>query len=171
MKNKQLQIIIDADIARASGVSQHPVSSNARKLLDGVMSNGHCAIMCPTLRSEWNKHKSLYSRRWLSSMIAKRKVTFVKHSGTIKDEIENKIPEGKRKNIMIKDVHLIDQALKGSKLIASNDNNARIEFCKISKIIPVIKSVIWVHSVSDKDFIEKYLIKTCLVPDDLYLCQ
>jgi hypothetical protein len=52
MANKPLSLVIDADIARSSGFSEHPNSSSARILLENVRHNGHYAAMSPTLRAE-----------------------------------------------------------------------------------------------------------------------
>lgn len=73
-----ISIVIDADIARSSGTSEHPVSSGSRALLDSVTKNGHKIVICPKLMNEWKNHRSLFARKWLASMIAKRKVKFIK---------------------------------------------------------------------------------------------
>jgi hypothetical protein len=95
---RTLIIVIDADIARSSGTSEHPVSSNARKLLNLVRSEGHHIAMCPMLRAEWKKHQSGYAARWLSSMIAKRKVKFITHESELKVYIETNVANIKCKD-------------------------------------------------------------------------
>lgn len=169
MKNNVLHIVIDADIARSSSTTEHPVSSHARKVLDEVKSHGHILVMCPKLNEEWKKHRSSYATKWLASMFAKRKVKVKSYNSDTRSHVETNVVDGKIKDIAVKDVHLIDIALSESKIITSNDNNARIAFCEIGKDYKIIQKVIWLHSVTDADFISSYLVKKCVVPETLYL--
>jgi hypothetical protein len=164
-----LNIVVDADVARASGRSEHPASSNSRKLLDEIMSYKHIVPMCSTLRSEWRKHNSLYAKKWFASMIARKKIKFVQPNCDVKDYILLHVPNGKVKSIAIKDAHLIDIALNDGLFVASNDDNARKAFCTISATYKNIQSIIWVNSINDQKFITKYLSKKCTVPNKFYL--
>ena len=170
MPIRKLSIVIDADIARASGLSEHPVSKNSRKLLEHIMKCGHSIPMCPTLRREWNKHRSNYAKRWLASMIAKKRVKFVEDKNScIKNYISQNMEEGKLKQITIKDAHLVDLALIEDKLVISNDDIARAAFCEISKNCLEITPIIWLNAVSNREFILQYLSRNCYVPENLYL--
>jgi hypothetical protein len=164
-----LSLVIDADIARASGISEHPTSSSARILLENVRNNGHCAAMSPTLLEEWKQHKSLFASKWLASMVAKKKVKFIRPDSAVATHIADNIIDEKVKKIAIKDAHLIDGALSQSKIILSNDNNARRAFCSISTEYGPMTTVVWFHSVSDKAFISRYLQSVCFVPGGYYL--
>src|SRR5262245_14829330 len=124
-----LLFIVDADIARSSGTSEHPISSGSRRLLDGLAQAGHKAAMCPVLRQEWKKHQSGFATRWLASMVAKKRVVFVNPTTEIRDFIETNVVESKEKDIAVKDAHLIDAALIADKIVTSNDDNARAAFC------------------------------------------
>jgi hypothetical protein len=167
--SKSLNIVIDADIARSSGTSENPTSSSARKLLDLVKDEGHFVVMCPILRAEWNKHKSIYSKIWLSSMIARKKVKFITHESKIKQFIEENIFDEKLREIASKDSHLVDAALLEDKFITSNDCHARKAFCEISAHHKVLEELVWLHSCLDYDFIEKYLSKRFFIPQDKFL--
>jgi len=169
MPTRTLNIVVDADIARASGTSEHPVSSGARKVLDNITQTGHSAAMCPILMSEWRRHRSGYATKWLSSMIAKKRIKFVSPGSETKTFIENSSVDERTKEVSVKDAHLVDSALAESNLIASNDNIARNAFCLISPLLRNIESVIWLHSVNDKDFLESYLTRSCFVPEQYYL--
>ena len=164
-------IIIDADIARSSGLSIHPVSSGSRALLETVAKNGHAAAICPTLMAEWKKHRSLFATKWLASMIAKKKVIFIKPEQQIIVEIEAHLNDLKKKSIAEKDSHLIDAALASDKIIASNDDVARNVFCELSVSCGNIKKIKWFNAVSDRDFVNNYLSSDCFVPEQYYILQ
>lgn len=164
MPSNKLKLVVDADIARSSGTTEHPISSNARILLDMMMSNGHYIVMCPTLNAEWKKHRSNYATRWFASMIAKKKVKFIRHNNTTHKVVETLTIDEKTRSVALKDCHLIDIALCEDKIIASNDNNARIAFCAISKLHGEIKPVAWLHSVNDNDFLTSLLDSNCFIP-------
>jgi hypothetical protein len=167
--NKRLSIVIDADIARSSGLAEHPTSSSARLLLENVRDNGHNIAMSPDLRTEWKKHKSLLATRWLASMVAKKRVKFIKPDTVMNDYVSDNVSDEKIKNIAIKDAHLVDAALSQDKIIISNDDNARRAFCSISTHYGPITTVMWFHSVTDKPFISGYLQNLCFVPEPYYL--
>ncbi|MFT4926404.1 MAG: hypothetical protein ACI8WB_002502 [Phenylobacterium sp.] len=169
MANKRLSIVIDADIARSSGLSEHPTSSSARLLLENVRENGHYIAMSPDLRIEWKKHKSLLATRWLASMVAKKRVKFIKPDTTVNDYISDNVSDEKIKSIAIKDAHLVDAALSQDNIIVSNDDNARRAFCVISANYGPITAVMWFHSVTDKPFVSGYLQSLCFVPEHYYL--
>jgi hypothetical protein len=69
----------------------------------------------------------------------------------------------------MKDAHLVEAAFLQSKIIASNDIKARDAFCEISLLHRILEQVIWLHSITDIDFIENYLSKSCFVPPEKFL--
>lgn len=162
-------VIIDADIARASGMSEHPVSSGSRALLDTVSKNGHKAAMCPTLMAEWKEHRSLFARKWLASMIAKKKVNFIKPPSIASGLITNYLEREKSIAIAEKDAHLIDGALEVDKIIASNDDIARNVFCDLSKNCGNLRTIKWFNAIKDRDFVSNYLESDCFVPEKYYV--
>ena len=66
-------IVIDADIMRSAGTSQHPHSSNARKLLDAVWDAGHRMVQCAPLKQEHDRHQGRYASLWRTKMISKKR--------------------------------------------------------------------------------------------------
>jgi hypothetical protein len=165
-------VIIDADIARSSGMTEHPVSSGSRALLNSISQNGHKAAMCPTLMAEWNKHRSLFARKWLASMIAKKKVNFIKPQSITNDLIVNNLNNlNKEKEIAIavKDAHLIDGALAVDNIIASNDDIARNVFCELSNSCGDLRTIKWFNAITDRVFVTDYLVSDCFVPQRYYV--
>lgn len=167
--SKPLSIVIDADIARSSGTSEHPVSSGSRRLLENVQRNGHKAAMCPILLAEWRKHRSVFASRWLASMFAKRQISLIEPNSSIKGSIAHNITDKKQVEIAEKDVHLIDAAIETDKIIASNDDNARNVFCLLSSNCGELRSIKWFNAVNDRVIIQDYLGKNSFVPRDYYL--
>lgn len=162
-----LSIVIDADIARSSGLSEHPISSGSRNLLDNVSTNGHKVVMCPLLMEEWRKHRSVYARTWLASMIAKRRVTFVKEPDILaKSYLLEHIEDTSLREVALKDVHLVDAALKYDNLIASNDDRARNAFCGYSVNTGIWRNVAWINAISHGEFLKNYLLMQGQMPDD-----
>ncbi|MNB96492.1 hypothetical protein D3C76_767130 [compost metagenome] len=165
-----MSFVIDADIARSSGMTEHPVSSGARKLLETVSAGGHKAAMCPALRKEWRDHKSNFATRWMASMVAKKKISFIAPDKKIKTYIENHVPDGNDKEVALKDSHLLDAALSVDKIIASNDEKARVVFCKISEGNGEIGTILWFNALTDRDFFCSTLMSGGFIPKNYYLC-
>lgn len=161
--------VIDADIARSSGLTEHPVSSGSRKLLESVSSGGHKAAMCPKLRQEWKDHKSGYATRWMASMVAKKRIQFVDPTSTIKTHIETNMEDGKDKEIALKDCHLLDTALGCDKIVASNDDTARAVFCKIALKNGEIRTILWFSALTDYESVCFNLGGGGFLPKSFYL--
>ncbi len=166
-----MSLVVDADIARASGTSEHPVSSGSRALLDNIQQYGHSVVMCKQLKEEWNEHRSFYAKKWLASMIARKKVRMVKPEQHAASWIDANIGDERDIGIAKKDSHLIDSALFADRFIASNDSTARRVFCALSGSCGQIRCIKWFNAVSDKDFLSTYLEEQCFVPDEYYVKQ
>ncbi len=162
-------VIIDADIARSSGMTEHPVSSGSRSLLNTVSKNGHMLAMCPTLGAEWKKHRSLFATRWLASMVAKKRINRISPQATTNTLIVNNLKTDKEIAIALKDAHLIDGALEVDSIIASNDDIARNVFCELSISCGSLRTIKWFNAISDRDFVTDYLVSDCFVPKKYYV--
>ncbi|WP_394167020.1 hypothetical protein [Neptunomonas phycophila] len=169
MANRNLSVIVDADIARSSGTTEHPVSSGSRAILDCVKNNNHKIAMCPLLFTEWKMHHSIFAKRWLASMIARKQLKFVKPNSNTKVHIEDNILDEKIKAISIKDAHLIDAALHEDKIIASNDDNARNAFITIADNYKCINQIVWFNAIKDRVFIEEFFVSNKFIPENYYL--
>jgi|GEM_PF-1684590 hypothetical protein len=162
-------VIIDADIARSSGMAEHPVSSGSRALLNTVSQNGHMLAMCPTLGAEWKKHRSLFAAKWLASMTAKKKINRINPKAITNTLIDKNLKKDKEIAIALKDAHLIDGALAADSIIASNDNVARNVFCQLSDSCGDLRNIKWFNAVDDQDFVKSYFLTDCFVPKKYYL--
>lgn len=169
MANNNLVLIIDADIARSASSTEHPVSSSGRKVLEVIMASKHTICFCPKLLEEWKKHRSGFTAKWLVSMYAKRKVTHKDNNHIIEDIISKIDDHTKNKEIALKDVHLIDSSLVNSKIIFSNDDNARKAFIYFSSNVGQIKNITWLNSITDNEVICETIKLGSVHPKATYL--
>ena len=162
-------VIIDADVARSSGTSIHPVSSGSRALLDSVKSNRHKATMCKTLLAEWKHQRSLYASTWLSSMYSRKLVNRIEPKSITKLLIQNNLTNDKSIDTALKDAHIIDVAIEANGIIASNDDKARKVFCELGRSCGNLQSIIWFNPIRDKIPVANYLSSGCDASPQYYL--
>lgn len=171
MKFDASHIVIDADIARAVGLSEHPVSNTSRTLLEAVMASKDIGIAFnKTLLDEWKKHRSTYAQKWLSSMIAKRRFSLINVPTDAGIVVQNAPITDKEKKIAEKDAHLIDIALVAGKFIASNDTTARTVFCLVSNHSPLFNGITWVVPVDCADALAALIQERGFIPSEWHLC-
>ncbi|MEX5353671.1 hypothetical protein WCE02_20235 [Pseudomonas juntendi] len=171
MSIEPLSLVIDADIARSSGETEHPISSGSRRLLEAVSISGHKLALCPTLRAEWRKHQSRFAIKWLASMYARKKISSINPQPEIATHILENIPDGKEKKIALKDCHLLDAAFNTGKIIASNDATARSAFCNIATSKKEICTISWFNALDDLDTFTNKALTGKIIPKKFYLSE
>lgn len=144
MKFNPSYAVVDADIARASGFSEHPVSKSARQLLIGIKECDIGIAFCPILLDEWKKHRSIFATKWLASMVAKKRFHLVKSTNLSAQEVEKTALTEIQKKIALKDAHVVDIAISTGNFIASNDKTARAVFAIVASNSSLLKELIWV---------------------------
>jgi hypothetical protein len=144
MKFNPSHAVVDADIARASGVSEHPVSKSARDVMIGIKEFGIGVAFCPILLDEWKKHRSVFATKWLATMIAKKKFHLIASANVSAHEVEKTALTENQRNIALKDAHVVDIAISTGNFIASNDKNARAIFAIVAANSLLLKELIWV---------------------------
>nr|WP_314860783.1 hypothetical protein [uncultured Undibacterium sp.] len=159
MKFNSKDIVIDADIARSSGVTEHPISRNSRVVLQAIINSDLKVVFCSALLDEWKKHKSRFATQWLSSMVAKKRFIIVSPPMITRNEIDNAQIKEDMRDIARKDAHIIDIAISCSKLIASNDSTARNVFCEIALNSKIFDDLFWIVPRDDADLFEKTILE------------
>lgn len=145
-KRRISRLVIDADVARSAGTSEHPVASSSRAFLDTALECGYDVVMTEAIRDEWRCHQSTYSRKWLTRMYGRRQV----HHASVKDDrdlrarLANVTPDAQR-SIAERDVHLIEAAMATDRAVSSGDERARSVFRAASKHLPELNSIVWVN--------------------------
>lgn len=158
----QKWLVIDASIGGTAGggsVELGTPKEKCRLCLRAVLANSYGALFHPQTWEEWQRHKSEYSRQWLSDMYSRKKLKNIAEEDTVatglrarlKKLVETKIGREEISapifEIMLKDCHLLEAALdKGAgMIILSLDDKARFHFKMVSVQIKDIRSVVWVN--------------------------
>lgn len=160
-----MKFIVDADIIRSAGYSEHPVSSTSRTILNEIKDSNSNAVYCSTLMKEWKKHRSTYSTKWIATMMSKKRLLFIASDIEAKVFLEN-LENSKEKNIALKDVHLIDLAIASDKIIFSNDLNAKNAFSNLLDKRHNFKNIYWLSPKKDIDIILQYALKSKIIHDE-----
>lgn len=147
----QHKVVIDANIARSSGTTVHPVSKACREVLENIATNNHSFVACRALLEEWRKHQSNYSARWLASMFARRQVEKILHEDQSKQKITKSDVDEKIKDAALKDSHLIDAANLLGRFVTSSDDRAREAFAAIPELHSISKYITWINPVTESD--------------------
>ncbi len=86
-------------------------------------------------------------------MYGKRKVCQLDISANeeLRGKIERVTVEEKKRNAMLKDVHLIEAALEADKTVISMDETVRSHFDEIALKVSVFKQIVWVNPVKDDE--------------------
>ena len=140
------RLIVDADIVGSASETRHPISSSCRKFLLAILEARHCVVITDEIHSEWNRHLSKYSRRWLTSIHARR--LFWRSKGAPDKHLRARIlataPATERDSVA-KDVHLVEAAIDTDFVVTSQDEEARSAFSRASVDVRELRSVMWVN--------------------------
>lgn len=142
------RIVIDACIARAAGGENatFPDSKQCRDFLHAFLELSHEIVRTREIWDEWREHKSNYSRIWLSSMIAKKRVhtTEVALDAQLRKLLDSEAAE-KKSEAMQKDCHLVEAAKATDRIVISKDDSARNNFGQMTKSVGWLKTIAWVN--------------------------
>ena len=151
-KTRSRRLVIDADVARSAGGSEHPTSSACRAFLRTVLEVGNHVVMTQMLLEEWRRHRSRYSAIWLRQMFARKRVysDVAEPDATLGQRIDDSLFE-KERVVAQKDLHLIEAALATDRLVASRDEHAREAFWHASAVVGELKCIVWVNPTRPVD--------------------
>lgn len=143
------RLVIDASVARAAGGEDatYPISVYCRDFLQAVLDISHRVVMTPDIRDEWNKHQSKSARIWLRRMVAKKKLCPC-DLGVDDDlwrQIEAIAESNKERDIMVKDLRLVEAAIATDRTVISLDNQVRKRFASSAVQVDALKDIIWVN--------------------------
>ncbi|WP_148293053.1 hypothetical protein [Comamonas sp. B-9] len=145
------KVVIDANVARSSGETEHPVSKSCRDTLESIAKNNHSFVACKTLLGEWRKHQSKYSTKWLAAMFARRQIEIIEHKDESKNKIASSKAEEKFKDAALKDSHIIDAAQYMGNFVTSRDDLAKQAFASIPELTAATKNITWMNPVTEYD--------------------
>jgi len=146
-------LVIDTDIASSAGGenAQATRSKQCREVLMTVREASHKVVVTEMISEEWRKHQSNFTRTWLRSMYAKRKVCQldVPTNNVLRHKVEQGVVEEKKRNAMLKDIHLIETALETDKTVISMDETVRFYFHEVTQKIAILRNIAWVNPSKD----------------------
>lgn len=148
MKTKNsLLVVIDTCVIKSASETEHPVSSSCRQILLDVLEVCHRVILTNSIQVEWNRHMSRFSRKWIHSMFARKKI------------IRNVLPSniefdmiGVAKSdygIIKKDWGLIEAALETDRVIITQDDEFKKRLAKTPNGLKIVDSILWINPVTD----------------------
>jgi hypothetical protein len=147
-------LVIDASIAMAAGdVSMHPTSRDCREFLQSALVLCHRIAMTDPIREEWKRHQSRFASRWLTSMMARRKVVFVEIPAHHSLEVRYARAESDEAlaAVMEKDRRLIEAALETEERVISLDDRMRKHLQEHLDRLPEVRSICWVNPCTPEE--------------------
>ena len=125
-------VVIDADVMRSAGASDHPISSSSREALNAIRAGGHRMVSSGPIREEHKKHSGKFAKTWQASMYARRQV--VAWTYVADQDLRNRLaqafpPEATaQRDAALKDTHLLEAATASGQRIVSRDFRAKTLF-------------------------------------------
>jgi hypothetical protein len=148
-------LVIDADIASAATDrdTKDARSKDCREFLLGVKDTRHKVVSTEAIRAEWNKHQSRFTKAWLVSMYARRKVCWI--DAPADDELHTKVEQcatsENKREAMLKDIHLIEAAFQADRIVVSMDEAVRHCFHEVTHEIRKLKLIAWVNPCKSEE--------------------
>ncbi|MCK6507126.1 hypothetical protein L6R53_27785, partial [Myxococcota bacterium] len=145
-----MRVVIDTSVARAASVdggAPAPACAQALRAIEGCHSL-HVA-MSPSLKQEWQRHRSLFATQWLGLMIARKRLqalTPVPRTDVLDAAAD--LP-GKRSTAVSKDLHLVDLAFASDRRILALDDTQRALLCRLVRSVPDLASLHWANPTDD----------------------
>lgn len=152
------RLVIDASITRSAGPGQKMPAQACFEALGDALTICHRIVFSPALRSEWERHRSTHSARWLVSMYARKKVLVLPEPAlpnsawTKKLEAALKRLSQTQRAAAEKDLLLIEAALATDRIVVSLDNTAREIFRQVAADLPALQGLVWANPVTDPGF-------------------
>lgn len=147
-------LVIDACVARAAGGedARHPVSRDCRDFLQVMLRLPHKIVKTDAIWREWRKHKSIYAKKWLNSMIARRRFhpVHAEQDTILRRYAVSKLTD-KESAAMLKDCHLVEAARASDQIVVSNEVVVRRLFSKASESVGWLRTVAWINPTDQSE--------------------
>jgi hypothetical protein len=147
------RLVVDASVAGAAGgkTATAPTSTRCRDFLLTLQQKTECCVVMPgQLKDEWERHRSLFARTWLTAMASRRRVVFgdVPPSNKMRREIVRAAATKPTEvDALEKDFHLIEAAIANDRTVVSLDEVVRRLFKAAAQSVEAIRKVVWVNPV------------------------
>lgn len=144
-------VVVDASIARSAGVAgaSDPVSSACRDVLLTLLGTPLTLAMSTALDDEWRRHVSRFTRKWLVSMHARRRVRRLAPEPFLPlRQAWAVLPDGPRRRLLEKDAHLVDAAFAADRRVLSRDDEVRDELPQLAVRAEELGGLLWGNPVT-----------------------
>ena len=150
------RLVVNASIGRAAGGEEATasVSINCTEFLESFRTEClHHIVMTPELSAEWNRIRSVFTRTWLKSMVARKRFHYVGSAlnQALCNKIETSTSREKEVKAMWKDFHLLEAALATDQTIISRDEIIRGCFARAAQSVDEIRHIVWVNPVHSEE--------------------
>ena len=145
------RLVVDTNVAFSASEKEMPVSGACRKVMETMLKEQHKVVLSATQFMEWQKHQSGFSKLWLVRMKAKKLwhlLTPEPDSGLAARARKIVCTEEVRQE-MLKDLHLLENALATDKVVLSMETNVFRLFSEHKKVLKVPQPVAWVNPADD----------------------
>ena len=145
------RLVVDTNVARSASESQHPISDACRQVLETMLSEQHKIVLTATQFQEWQKHQSPFTRNWLARMASKKlwHVLNPEPNSGLTDRIYALECTARIRKEMLKDVHLLDNALATDDVVLSQETKVFGLFCNYANALQLPRAVAWVNPADD----------------------
>jgi hypothetical protein len=126
------------------------MSRSCREFLDEVRKVCHKVVMTREIEREWTARPTMFSSLWLGAMERRRKVAWAHRSenASLRDDINRSGLGGADRQLVQRDVHLVEAALATGLTVISRDDAVRRLLSGISGTVGLLKKIVWVNPVS-----------------------
>ena len=140
-------LVVDTNVARSASASQHPTSDACRSVLETMVANQHKVVLTATQYREWQKHQSKFTKNWLARMASKKlwHVLNPEPDSGLTDRIHALDCTVRLRKEMLKDVHLLENALATDDVVLSMETNVLKLFTDYSQPLQLPRPVAWVN--------------------------
>lgn len=145
------RIVVDTNVARSASESMHPVSDACRRALETMQAEQHRVVLSATQYWEWQKHQSGFAKKWLQQMMGRKLHVLLspEPDSGLTDRIHSLECTEKTQREMLKDVHLLENALATDDTVLSQETNVFNLFTEHAQALQIPRQVAWVHPVDN----------------------
>lgn len=167
-------VVVDADVLRAAGSTEHPTSRLSRQALEAIRAGKHRLVLCGPLQQEYKRHASLFAERWQSNMVARKQLQRWDHveDSTLRKLLVEALPEhatGQHKAVL-KDAHLLEAAAATGQRIVSKDARAKALFQKACPKLQAHGRLLWGDLTEQPEETIEWIKQGCKDDPARHLC-
>ncbi len=142
-------LVVDASVAHSAGETERPVSSYCRDSLVAIRHICHRIVMTDAIQEEWHRHASSFTRKWLASMYARRKVH--RCEGVQLDHVDKayQVLSASEQDGLRKDLCLVEAACANDGVIVTLDEAIQRIWRKCHTQLGLAQPITWINPAVD----------------------